>query len=165
MGIYHQGGVIPAQIWVGHPNNTVANGDGAAKEVFWWRTYPPPVYLLGKSAVAKTTDLMGMPFADVQARVQQGLGDCSPEGGKSVGLVAPWSSVELDAWVAHGQDSGVQLHEEWRWTKHFNLDDMEIGEDGIWSTLKRVVGRRGLVVWNVRRSCHDGSGPVLGGDW
>lgn len=164
IGIYHQGGVIPAQMWLSQHNNTSMDA-GTAKEVFWWRTYPPPIYLLGKSAAVKTTDLMGMPLSEVQARVQLALGDCGPDGGNSVGLVAPWSSLELDAWIANGQSSGVQLTELRRWTRHVNLDDMDFGEDGFWPTLRRVIGRRGLVVWDVRRHCSKGGSPVLGGDW
>ena len=37
--------------------------------------------------------------------------------------------------------------------KHVNLDDLNIGEDGVVETLRRVVGRRGLGVWRVERIC------------
>lgn len=36
---------------------------------------------------------------------------------------------------------------------HINLDDMDFGDDGIWPTLTRVLGRCGLGVWSVEREC------------
>lgn len=50
--------------------------------------------------------------------------------------------------------------------RHINLDDMDFGDDGVWGTLERVIGRRGLGVWRVERICKDqekGWGGYLGG--
>lgn len=44
--------------------------------------------------------------------------------------------------------------------QHVNLDDMDFGDDGVWNTLSRVVGRRGLGVWRVESLCPD-MGPDL----
>lgn len=41
-------------------------------------------------------------------------------------------------------------------SRHVNLDDLDFGDDGVWPTLERVVGRAGLGVWKVDRIC----GPV-----
>ena len=37
------------------------------------------------------------------------------------------------------------------WRKHINLDDLDIGEEGVMGTVKRVLGRRGLAIWRVER--------------
>ncbi|RMZ80551.1 hypothetical protein DV737_g2917, partial [Chaetothyriales sp. CBS 132003] len=33
------------------------------------------------------------------------------------------------------------------WRKHLNLDDLDVGGEGVWRTVQRVWGRRGLAVW------------------
>lgn len=106
-----------------------------------------------------TTDLMGMPVAEMQARVSDALLDAdSEEGGKcdgsrTVGLVAPLSSLELDDWR---YKSRVKLvwREVWRYRRHLNLDDLDFGGPrGPLAEVQRVVGRRGLGVWTVGRQC------------
>ncbi|EEH10465.1 GPI mannosyltransferase [Histoplasma capsulatum G186AR] len=98
-------------------------------------------------------------------------------------LIAPNSNTFLDRYVAvrtgsasaadadavadrtneneekdRGSLHSLQLHLLWSYARHLNLDDMDFGEDGVWPTLKRVVGRRGLNVWLVRRrGCLDGN--------
>jgi GPI mannosyltransferase 4 len=72
-GIYHQGGVIPAQIEM--PNLLTATPSTAEQaQVFWWKTYPPPTYLLGPNPInpqtqqplnITTTPLMGLPQAEL----------------------------------------------------------------------------------------------------
>ena len=166
MGTYHQGGVVPAQIWLAQQQQGGVESSSAQArmtEVFWWRTYSPPTYLLGNSRI-NTTDLMGMPFVEMRRRVHGALAHECDTGAK-VGLVAPWSSVEVDKWTKEGKVSGLRFEELWSWKKHLNLDDMDFQEDGIWSTLARVLGNRGLVVWGVQRLCAEGASPALGGDW
>ena len=95
---------------------------------------------------------MGMPFASLQMQVETALGsECNTK--KSVGLVVPYSSMEIDRWIAKSAGDLFAFEEIWRYDQHLNLDDLDIGKVGIWRTLGRVVGRRGLVVWNVRRLC------------
>ena len=148
MGIYHQGGVVPAQIWLGQQSNL---GTGMVK-VLWWRTYSPPIWLLGHSPV-QTTDLMGIPFSSLKSEIETALGSgCSADN--SIRLVAPYSSTEIDLWIA--ESSGNQLfafEETWRYGQHLNLDDLDIGKEGVWGTLRRVIGRRGLVIWKITRLC------------
>ncbi len=147
MGIYHQGGVIPAQIWLGEQENL------GLTEVLWWRTYSPPIWLLGGNNLT-TTDLMGMDFASFTGIVDSHAGGCRDVG---LGLVAPASSVELDAWKEGGREGAQEgefvLEEVWRYGRHLNLDDLDVGGEGVWGTVRRVVGRRGLVVWRVGRRC------------
>ncbi len=163
MGIYHQGGVVPAQIWLGQQSKLGAT----MMEVFWWRTYSPPIWLLDHNQV-RTTELMGIPSASLQMQIETALGaECNTN--KSIGLIAPYSSVEIDHWIAKSaEDQTLAFEEIWRHGQHLNLDDLDIGHDGIWGTLGRVVGRRGLIIWQVRRVCGVQTGEGIGimhGDW
>lgn len=145
MGIYHQGGVVSAQLWLGQQEQH----NLTSTEVFWWRTYSPPVWLLGGTDIV-TVDLMGMEVEEMLDKVSGATGGY--EGGlpRSVGLVAPWSSGELDAWI--DKMRSVMVFEQlWKTKNHLNLDDLDFGQDGIRATLERVVGRRGLVIWKVSR--------------
>lgn len=122
------------------------------------------MWLLGENTNnITTTDLMGTPFKEVMKRLDAGVGDCG-EHGQAMGLVAPASSTELDQWTkgrrkveprARREENYV-FEEVWRYRRHLNLDDLDVGEEGVMKTLARVVGRRGLVVWGVRRGCADG---------
>uniref|UniRef100_A0A060SY73 Mannosyltransferase n=1 Tax=Blastobotrys adeninivorans TaxID=409370 RepID=A0A060SY73_BLAAD len=44
MGTLHQGGVVPAQAYIG--KNLITSKAGTT--VVWWKTYPPPIWLLGQ---------------------------------------------------------------------------------------------------------------------
>lgn len=143
MGVYHQGGVIPTQIWLGEQHSL------GVQEVLWWRTYSPPVWLLDGNQMP-VTDLMGMKIKRMIEMVNTEVGEC---GGNTVALVAPSSSTDLDVWT-QGEGHGDLVFEPvWTWRRHIGLDDLDFGGDGVWETLKRVVGRRGLTVWKVRRRC------------
>lgn len=158
MGVYHQGGVVPAQIWLGQQKELTSN----MSEVLWWRTYSPPIWLLDRNPV-KTTDLMGLPLPGLQERIKGSLGPgCGT--GRSVGLVAPYSSVELET-TLRAIDEGIIAEEVWRYNQHLNLDDLDIPGDGVWDTLARVVGRRGIVVWRVERTCTETGPRVMQSDW
>jgi len=160
MGIYHQGGVVPTQAWLGQQKDLATN----IGEVMWWRTYSPPVWLLDHNPI-QTTDLMGTPFALMQHRVDLALAEEQGEGKTAVGLVAPYSSMELEdsSWG----ERKMLLEEVYRYGRHLNLDDLDVGREGVWGTLKRVVGRRGLIVWRISRIPHrDGVGSgIMHGDW
>ena len=164
MGIYHQGGVVPAQTWLGQQSDLGAS----MTEVLWWRTYSPPIWLLDHNPI-RTTDLMGIPFASLQVQIETALGsECNTN--QSIGLVAPYSSVEIDHWIAKSaEDRAFTFEEIWRYSQHLNLDDLDIAEEGVWGTLGRVVGRRGLVIWKVRRLCGvrrgEGVTEIMHGDW
>lgn len=95
------------------------------QEVMWWRTYSPPVWLLDHNPI-RTTDLMGMPFIEMQNKIDTALGkECNTN--KSIGLVAPFSSTELDvSWA----EKDLVLEEIWRYGRHLNLDDLDFGEEG-----------------------------------
>ena len=149
---------MPAQIWLGEQRNVTAD----IKEVLWWRTYSPPIWLLDHNPL-KTDDVMGMPFSSLMDRMQSLFQpECDPN--ESVGLVAPYSSLELDTLVA-GDVYGLELKELWRYSRHLNLDDLDVAADGLWTMMRRVVGRRGLLVWRVQRKCIGGGQRVLQGDW
>jgi len=160
MGVYHQGGVVPAQLWLGQQQqrNGVFTG---GEEAFWWRTYSPPIWLLDGNNLAeqkalKTVDMMGTEVSALKTQILSSLGKCGE--GKTAALVAPWSSTEIDKWRASastsaGGENELELEEMWRYERHLNLDDLDFGGDGVWGTLRRVVGRKGLVVWKVGRWC------------
>lgn len=147
IGVYHQGGVVPVQIWLGTQHNS------SMSEVFWWRTYSPPVWLLDGNRL-QVTDLMGLDVKQMIARLETGLRDGCHQ---SVGLVAPRSRTELDYWTAGGkttEEGGELVFEQvWTHTAHVGLDDLDFAGEGVRGTLERVVGRRGLTIWRVRRRC------------
>lgn len=125
-------------------------------EVFWWRTYSPPVWLLDGNRL-NVTDLMGIDMEAMINRLEIGIGDgCH---GPGVGLVAPRSSTGLDAWTEGAGDGALVFEQLWTYRRHVGLDDLDWGGDGVWQTLSRVVGRRGLTVWRVGRRC---DGEVAG---
>ncbi|KAJ5728060.1 GPI mannosyltransferase 4 [Penicillium malachiteum] len=162
MGVYHQGGVVPAQLAMRSivESNTAAQGIHTHPDatVFWWKTYSPPHWLLGPeqgnhTGQIETLDLMGIPGLDMIHQLDSAVPSCpfsSP-----VYLVAPTSATFLDTYtsLSDHHEPNLQLYRLWSYRKHLNLDDLDFGEDGILDTLKRVIGRRGLGVWSVRRRC------------
>jgi phosphatidylinositol glycan class Z len=152
MGVYHQGGVVPTQIFMSaQPDATTA---------IWWKTYSPPIWLLnGKNEVLKTHDVMGMPGphmlkelgAVATCRLKSENTTAYLEEKEGTYLIAPLSATFLDKYLR--DDSGLKFQEVWRYRNHLNLDDLDFGDDGIWYTLKRVIGRRGLAAWRVTKSC------------
>ncbi|KAK4909696.1 hypothetical protein LTR28_000144, partial [Elasticomyces elasticus] len=142
MGIYHQGGVVPVQNWIFHRPGI--------DKIFWWKTYSPPFWLLGtRNADISTRDLMGMPGEELDETISWAM-DCGFSSGNDTLLVAPLSVNFLDAYVGRfgaSEEPGLVLEEVWRYRNHVGLDDLDFAEDGVWTTLRRVVGRRGLGVW------------------
>ncbi|PYH40308.1 glycosylphosphatidylinositol-alpha 1,2 mannosyltransferase smp3 [Aspergillus saccharolyticus JOP 1030-1] len=177
MGVYHQGGVVPAQLAMPSIiSESVQAADrgslntqlGASATVLWWKTYSPPLWLLGNDSTflfdIQTRDLMGCPGPEVVAELDKIVPSCQEKENtqsrdvspRSVFVVAPKSAAFLDQFVApltsSSDPSDLELHEVWYWSKHLNLDDLDFGTDGILQTLKRMTGRRGLVVWEARRA-------------
>ncbi|KAM3435267.1 hypothetical protein MY4824_004992 [Beauveria thailandica] len=155
MGIYHQGGIVPGQVFMaGQPDATNA---------IWWKTYSPPIWLLnGKNAVLQTKDVMGMKGDDLLQQLTS-LATCDIPADRrnqeylkeknGTYLIAPASATWLDPYLSNKGLQGLRFREVWRHRQHLNLDDLDIGDDGLWNTLTRVVGRRGLVAWRVTKSC------------
>ena len=169
MGVYHQGGIVPTQLAIRSiiDSNTAAQGIKSLPDasVFWWKTYSPPQWLLGpdqdlhtgnSSAHVDTFDLMGIPGLEMIQQLDSVVPRCpfaSP-----VYLVAPLSATFLDSYAAESSlnaphSPNLQLYRLWSYRKHLNLDDLDFGDDGVVHTLSRVLGRRGLGVWSVRRAC------------
>jgi len=155
MGIYHQGGVIPAQVFMSKQPD--------ATQAVWWKTYMPPIWLLnGKNEVLRTRDVMGMKGETLLEELQQ-LATCDvPADRRSLEylkekngtyLVAPLSATWLDPYLPNKGLDGLRFREVWRHQQHLNLDDLDFAEDGVWNTLSRVIGRRGLAIWRVTKSC------------
>lgn len=153
MGVYHQGGIVPVQMNIAKTNETVTHA-------FWWKTYSPPTWLLnGKNGELKTVDLMGCPGDQMLEKVKEALPPCRTrkppqiEGRGAIYLVAPRSADFLNPYQGPGKHGNVSLEEVWSYRQHLNLDDMDFADDGVWNTLSRVVGNRGLVVWKATRNC------------
>jgi len=156
MGLYHQGGVIPTQVFLSTRED--------ATQAFWWRTYSPPIWLLDhKNEELITRDLMGMKPESMLAVLQNATSSqCSrrgPENSEEDGvyLIAPKSSTWLDKYTNPTKEDSklhpLYFEQVWQYRRHLNLDDLDFAEDGVWNTLRRVVGRRGLVVWKIGRNC------------
>ncbi|KAH0563118.1 hypothetical protein GP486_002313 [Trichoglossum hirsutum] len=162
MGVYHQGGVIPAQIFLAERED--------ATQALWWRCYSPPIWLLGgKNENLNTRDLKGLEPSLMIKELQQ-VAPCHErakaektkvrsEKKEKDGayLVAPLSSKFLDQYThpaANREDvSPLRFEKVWEYRNHLNLDDMDFAEDGVWETIARVLGRRGLAAWRVTKAC------------
>ncbi|KAH6896989.1 Alg9-like mannosyltransferase family-domain-containing protein [Thelonectria olida] len=155
MGIYHQGGVVPGQVFLSQQPD--------ATQAIWWKTYTPPIWLLnGKNEVLTTRDVMGLKGDLLFEQLSQ-LATCDTPADRrnqeylkeknGTYLIAPASATWLDPYLPNKGLEGLRFREVWRYRRHLNLDDLDIGDDGVWNTLKRVVGRRGLVAWRVTKSC------------
>ncbi|RDL34979.1 uncharacterized protein BP5553_06910 [Venustampulla echinocandica] len=152
MGVYHQGGIIPTQVFLSNQPD--------ATQAIWWKTYSPPIWLLnGKNEVLKTHDIMGMK-GPLMLREVSALATCHKPSSSATAyleekegtyLIAPLSATFLDSHTSN--DSGLHFQEVWRYRRHLNLDDLDFGEDGVWATIRRVVGRRGLGAWRVTKDC------------
>lgn len=146
-GVYHQGGAVPVQGWI--------SKEDIVSHALWWKTYSPPRWLLdGKNLEVNTTDLMGMPGDDMIDVLNQSASCVGIESGKTL-LVAPNSAAFLDSYTGPqaSKTDGLTFTQLWQFRRHIGLDDLDFGDDGVWPTLQRVVGRRGLVVWQVEKKC------------
>ncbi|TVY31487.1 GPI mannosyltransferase [Lachnellula subtilissima] len=153
MGVYHQGGIIPTQVFLSKQPD--------ATQAIWWKTYSPPIWLLnGKNEVLRTHDIMGMKGPSMLREVGA-LATCHKpstnataylEEKEGTYLIAPLSATFLDIYVPKTVGH-LHFQEVWRHTQHLNLDDLDFGDDGLWPTLKRVIGRRGLAAWRVTKDC------------
>ncbi|RVX69804.1 hypothetical protein B0A52_06449 [Exophiala mesophila] len=193
MGIYHQGGVIPTQLavpWLVVHSTEATNSTAHNVEVFWWKTYPPPNFLLGPTPPHPMTSqplnissvpLMGFPQKELVFMLMQHMPSCDPllsdrmsmhQVETDIYVVAPLSAWRLEDPYPPVDDfsfymefnlppAALTLTNLATYRQHLNLDDMDFGDDGVWNTLSRVVGRRGLGVWRVESLCPD-MGPDLG---
>ena len=152
-------------MWLGENKHLFGIQHGAP--VIWWKTYSPPVWLLNAPRdVLDTRDLMGTGPQDVEALLREALGSCSrfstgaTEGGDAV-LVVPHARNEPGIWRGEAPDADGVLHHirDMSWTlawsekKHVGLDDLDFAEDGVWGTLSKVISKRGLDVWVIRKDC------------
>jgi GPI mannosyltransferase 4 len=153
-GLYHQAGVIPVQTWIGQ--------QPGATQVFWWKTYSPPRWLLGtNNSHIITTDLMGMPVAQIAGNLS--LAAPCAGSAEQLLLVAPSNAHGLEpnaaepytplAFSTNEAVSRMTLSRKMQHQGHVGLDDLDFGDDGVWPTLKRVIGGRGITVWQVSKQC------------
>jgi phosphatidylinositol glycan class Z len=145
MGIYHQGGIVPGQVFMSTQPD--------ATQAIWWKTYMPPIWLLnGKNEALQTRDVMGMK-GELLLQELETLATCdTPADRRSMEylkekngtyLIAPLSATWLDPYLTNKGLDGLRFREVWRYMRHLNLDDLEFGQDGIWRTLQREVWQPG----------------------
>lgn len=136
MGVFHQGGVVPAQIHIASQTNIT--------QAFWWKTYSPPTWLLGdRAGSVQTIDLMGLDKMDVEGRV------CRSADSNTV-LLAPRSAAFLNQFIGNQADTDMmRLEEIWSYQAHLSLDDLDF-DDAILPGLRRLVLQRGIVMWQVQ---------------
>ncbi|KAI1766037.1 glycosyltransferase family 22 protein [Hypoxylon sp. FL1150] len=155
MGVYHQGGVVPAQVFLSNQPD--------ATQAVWWKTYMPPIWLLnGKNAVLRTNDMASTEGDKLLMELER-IATCDTPADRrnheylkepnGTYLIAPLSTTWLDGYLDNKGLDGLRFREVWRHSKHLNLDDLDWAEDGFWPTIKRVIGRRGLAAWRVTKSC------------
>jgi phosphatidylinositol glycan class Z len=180
MGIYHQGGVIPAQIAM---PQIVRSANATDVTVLWWKTYPAPTYLIGAPLSSPESDkplnittipLLGISEHDLKKKLLSSStypSDCFGDLPRSnpssaIFLAAPVSAHLFDD-KSSADSHYFQIREtdkspggetlvfkqEYLYRRHINLDDMDFTEDGVFDTLGRVFGRAGLGIWRVRRNC------------
>lgn len=148
MGVYHQGGVVRAQqaIWKLSQQSLI-------DQVIWWKTYPPPDWILGSQAgKIHVHDLMGADAAVLDETVRRSIKCVPGTHQKNTLLVVPLSTKELASYF-DPQTGPFHLSEAVFFNTHLNLDDMDFPIDGITETIARVIGRRGLGVFNVHKHC------------
>ncbi|KAK3938382.1 glycosyltransferase [Diplogelasinospora grovesii] len=157
MGVYHQGGIVPAQVFMSKQPD--------ATQAIWWKTYMPPIWLLnGKNEVLHTRDVMSLKGETLLEELEK-IATCdTPADRRNMEylkekngsyLIAPLSAGWLDPYLPNKGLEGLRFREVWRYQQHLNLDDLDFAEDGVWNTLARVIGRRGLAIWRVTKSCPD----------
>ena len=179
MGIYHQGGIIPAQIAM---PQVVQIPDASDVTVFWWKTYPAPTYLIGAPSLDSQPDkrlnittvpLMGLSAQGLKERLSASAfaANCAGKPPHSTPLSAVFLAAPLSAHLFDNNDASqaeqflLREHEdppsgatlifkrEYVYHKHVNLDDLDFADDGVLGTVSRVFGRAGLGVWRVRTNC------------
>ena len=191
MGIYHQGGIIPAQLAI---PTVIEEADASSTTIFWWKTYPPPTYLLGSNPSTGTNSMqmetttipiMGLSTSDMLYKLSNTYPPeatsimCNSKNNASlvpnaVYLVAPLSAHLFDNTSSQSLSnrgfnfslrtssapttsaiSHLTLIQKWHYKRHLNLDDIDIVDDGVLGTIRRVIGRRGLAIFQVVPICSD----------
>ncbi|KAJ8102621.1 Alg9-like mannosyltransferase family-domain-containing protein [Lipomyces tetrasporus] len=158
-GIYHQGGIVPAQtLYIGPHASSIS-------DVVWWKTYSPPDWLLGEHEVGfihrggvrdasnistliatdkqpgiRVWDMMGS-HPDVISTLLKALAASALQRtGNDQGdvlLVAPMAAKGLYKF----QDDAsfpFYLKLEWMYSRHVNLDDIGVDYDEVMYNRRRL---------------------------
>ncbi|KAF2969131.1 hypothetical protein GQX73_g4444 [Xylaria multiplex] len=113
MGVYHQGGIVPAQVFLSKQPD--------ATQAVWWKTYMPPIWLLnGKNEVLHTKDVAGMAGDKLLEELAQ-IATCdTPADRRSreylkektgAYLIAPLSTTWLDPYLENKGLDGLRFRE------------------------------------------------------
>jgi phosphatidylinositol glycan class Z len=147
MGVYHQGGVIRAQHAIGSLSQRTSI-DGS----LWWKTYPPPDWILGSQAgKIHVHDLMGADAAVLEDTIRRTIKCVPSTHQKNFLLVMPLSTKELTSYL-DSQTGLFHITQVVSFHTHLNLD-IDFPRDGVIATITRVIGKRGLGVFKVHRHC------------
>ncbi|TRX91325.1 hypothetical protein FHL15_007747 [Xylaria flabelliformis] len=101
MGVYHQGGIVPAQVFLSKQPD--------ATQAIWWKTYMPPIWLLnGKNEVLTTKDVAGMSGEMLLEELER-IATCDTPADRrnreylkekdGTYLIAPFSTTWLDPYL------------------------------------------------------------------
>jgi len=149
MGVYHQGGIIQSQAYLRtQPDINFA---------YWWKTYSPPTWILGdRNHNLTTEDLMGLKSAVLEDHICDWYRQHALGLDRKAVIVAPYSATFLDQFLDNDTSTAncLSLRKRWSTEAHLNLDDVEFGDDGVLPTLSRVVGRRGIVIYDIEWTGH-----------
>ena len=140
-GVFHQGGVIPVQTWLGQEKARWS--EKGEIQAFWWRTYSPPRWMVdrknaagllkARSANLLTVDLMGMNASVVRRHVEDALEDwCRAQKDVRSGvaealLIVPRTCQETSTWCEH-----PHLSEALAGRAHVGLGRSMLGKDSQW---------------------------------
>lgn len=133
MGVYHQGGIVPALDYF-HSNIFQENSRQSVQ--IWWRTYSPPPWILGdkldtlqvltvtddspqfeldSSKSNYLIDAMGSDYTHVSKLIES-FKDFSV----SIYLIAPIASIR--------KHYDISMHQVWNYTHHLDLDHIDFSD-------------------------------------
>lgn len=137
MGIYHQGGVVPGLEYIRTENQSKT----IPKTYIWWRTYSPPIWLLGdEKGKVQTLDiengmLLGTVDIDKKIVIIDAKGtdikNLKPFLVKGNYIVTPLASFETEL------NDMLQANLTWFHSAHFDLDHLDMSN---YKTLKPGLG-------------------------
>lgn len=166
MGVFHQGGVVPAQMHVGSSDG--GSGFENVQTVIWWETYPPPTWLLGHRGLDQTminvVDLMGAARQTAADTIALST-VCGDQGATRQSQIArtlviaprsahiPALAQESNA-ISEPDGKRIEMKETWTYSRHLTLDNMDWAEDGVWGTLTKLITQRGISIYQATAVCN-----------
>ena len=165
MGIFHQGGVVPVQMHIGAYDGS--NSFGNVQTVIWWKTYTPPVWLLGHRGLDPTeiriVDLMGASRQTVVDSIVANTvcddpGDVRQSETSTTLVITPRSAnaqslAQESNSTPNPGSKQIVLREIWTYSLHLSLDNMDWATDGAWATITKLITQRGISIYQAYVIC------------